>query len=66
MLGRKSSQTLGSGTLSAALRLVIVCGIEIDCAEGFENAKLLVVPDILRERCGDGLFLRFVAAGATG
>jgi len=60
------SGNLCSGTLSAALSLVIVSGIEIDGAEGFENAKLLAVPDILREGGGDRLLLGFVTANAAG
>jgi hypothetical protein len=63
---KNQSGNLCSGTLSAALSLVIVSGIEIDGAEGFENAKLLAVPDILRQSGRDRLLLGLVTASAAG
>jgi hypothetical protein len=63
---RKPVRKPWSGTRPAALGFVIVCGIEIDSAEGFQNAKLLAMLNVLRERGGDGFFLGLVAAGAAG
>ena len=63
---KNQSGNLCSGTLSAALSLVIVSGIEINGAEGFENAKLLAVPDILRQSGRDRLLLGLVTASAAG
>src|ERR1022692_4363988 len=55
-----------SGAVSAALRFVVVFGIEVERAERLEDAKLFAPLHILGEGGGHCVFLGFVAAGAAG
>lgn len=49
-----------------AFRFIVVVRIEVDGAEGFENAPLAAKFYIFFERGGDGFFLGAMSSGATG
>ena len=48
-----------------AHHLVVIPGIEVDSAEGPENAKLLAATYVLDECSGDRVFPSLVATNAT-
>ncbi len=57
MLVSTSTCTLA---LPSTVRLIVVCGVEIDGAERIEDLQLLTVGDVLRKSRGYRLFLGFV------